>query len=389
MRSIAVFVMCFTFGEQAACAQASLFSNWEIDARADATIALSPGRSDSGSSDAEVGLGQIGGELRVERVLDNGAEIGARLGAKLQFDHPARQGFSGRLGEGVISADLLPRGAFTGLTLGGPLEEDSVEIELETAFVYIDGGYGNLVLGRDVGVARRFHEGAPSVFRLHKGVNASLDTSGIATVLTRNDLTGPSAKVSYATPRILGVQLGASYTPSANTGGVDRDPQSRVPGVAEPRLDNAVEAAINASRRFRKSGIRVSLYGAYGRADVETEPFDVDLGTLDVWSTGGFVEWKDIEFGADWLTTDNAGGRYRAWSLGVGAALFGFNWSGGFGRSEDDLTGIDGETWHFGLSREVFDKITFALGIDQNRLEFADKAADSSFGPVIEITLRL
>ncbi|MEO1475873.1 MAG: porin [Pseudomonadota bacterium] len=377
---------------QPVSADSDWFADWEVEARADVSVVASPGRSDAGALDSEPVLGDARAEVRFERVLDNGAEIGLRVGGRAQFDHPARQGFSGRIGDGsasLLTIGPLPRGAFTGLTLGGPLEDDGFEIELETAFAYIDGGYGELLVGRDVGVARRFHEGAPSVFRLHRGVNASLDTSGVATVLTRNSFTGPSAKVSYASPRLVGVRWGASYTPDVNTGGVDRDPQRSVAGVSEPRLSKAFETAVNASRRFRSSGIRASIYGAFGRSDVDTLPGDIDIGTLRIWSAGGNLEWKALTIGADWLTSDNGGGRYRAWSVGIGADWLGFEWSGGFGRSIDQLTGVDGETWHIGLSRDVFERLSVALGVDQNRLEFANGDANSSIGPVIEITLRL
>ena len=369
-------------------AQPDLFANWETDWRADATIVAAPGRSDAGARDAEPVLFDARAELRLERVLENGAEIGARLGGRLQVDHPARQGFSGRIGDGILIDVVLPRGAFTGLTLAGPEEDDGFEIELETAFVYIDGGYGQVLAGRDLGVARRFHEGAPSVFRLHSGVNPSLDTSGVATVLTRNDFTGPSAKITYTTPRLLGVRLGASFTPDVNIGGVDRDPERNVPGIDEPRLENAAEVALNASRRLR-NGLRIDFYGAHGRADVERADSGLNDGTLEIWSTGGNLEWEGLTFGADWLTTDNAGGRYRAWSVGAGLERFGFDWSGGFGRSEDDLTGITGETWHFGLSRSFGDHVTIAAGIDQNSTKQVDQPRISSLGPVIEITLRL
>ncbi|MEM9669669.1 MAG: porin [Pseudomonadota bacterium] len=371
-------------------AQGRLLSDWEIDTRADVSIVASPGRTDAGDLESEPVLGDLRAELRLERVLDNGAEIGVRIGGRGQFDHPARQGFSGQIGDGSATSSIepLPRGAFTGLTLGGPLEEDGFEVELETAFAYIDGGYGELLAGRDIGVARRFHEGSPNVFRLHRGVNPSLDTSGVATVLTRNDLTGPSLKISYATPRILGFRVGASYTPDVNTGGVDRDPRRLVSGIEEPRLSQAFELAANGSRRFRSSGVRASVYGSFGRADLDTLPGDIENGTLQVWSTGGNLEWEQWRFGADWLTTDNGGGRYRAWSLGVGTDWFGLNWSGGYGQSNDDLTDVDGETWHFGASKEIW-RLVVSIGIDRNRLKFANGTRNSSLGPVIEMTLQL
>ena len=364
-------------------------AGWEIEPRADATVAISPARDDVGTTQAEVFTAQLRAELRAEYVLENGAEIGVWLGGRLQRDHPERLGFSGRIGEGTTAFEgLAPRGAFTGLTLGGPVEDANARARLETAFVYIDGGYGQVLIGRDVGIARRFHEGSPSVFRFHRITNAALDTSGVATVLTRNDLTGPAAKISYASPRILGLRIGGSYTPRANVSGLDRDPDRDIAGVAEPSLDDGLEAALNFSHRFRESGIRLEGYGAYGRAAVTTGPAQLDAGTVEVWSTGGRIEWKNLEIGADWLTSDNAGGRYRAWSIGGKINQFGLDWSAEYGQSSDDLTNIDGESWSIGASRSILERLSLSVGVQSQSLN-GDLLLDrDSIGPVLEITLR-
>ncbi|MEL7129552.1 MAG: porin [Pseudomonadota bacterium] len=382
-------VVCACGLSMSAAGQNALFQDWEHAVEADVIFVASPGRSDAGALESEPVLGELAAAFKLERVLDNGAEIGTRLGIKAQADHPARAGFSGRVGPGLSEDGLSLRGAFTGLTAGGELEDDQFRVSLETAFVYIDGGYGELVAGRDVGIARRFHVGAPTVFRRHRAINPALDTSGIATVLTRNDLTGPSAKVSYATPRLLGLRLGASYTPRANVSGIDRDPDRLVAGIDEPELEDALEAGFSFSRRFRASGVRVQSHGSYGRASVDSQVTGLDRGTVEVWSTGGSLAWKQIEVGADWLTTDNAGGRYRAWSTGVRIERFGFVGSALFGRSFDALTGFDGQTWQIGIAKPLFDRFTVSLGLEEQVLKTSNESNASSLGPVIEITLRL
>ena len=382
-------IICAPAGQACADIEPLEFAGWTIEPRINATLALAPGRDDAGVREAEIATGDLQGDLRFERVLENGVEIGARLGGRLQRDHPARVGFSGQIGPVDPDATgLSPRGAFTGLTTGGIEEDANVRAQLETAFVYADGGYGELLFGRDIGVARRFHEGSPSVFRLHRAVNARLDTSGVATVLTRNDLTGPSAKLSYASPRLLGLRLGASYTPSANVSGLDRDPDREVAGIAEPNLETGLETAFNFSHRFREAGVRLETYGAYARANLETGPLQQEAGTVEVWSTGGRFEWKNVEFGADWLTTDNGGGRYRAWSIGAQTRFIDVNWSAEYGRSLDDLTGIDGRSWSFGASREFWNKLTITTGIQRQSLQIPGTSDGASTGPVLEMTLR-
>lgn len=371
-----------------ASAQSWEVGNWTIESNGELAAAFSPGRSDAGDTEARLALGSLRAELRFERVLENGVEIGVRLGGKAQRDHPGRSGFSGRIGDGSAEFDgLAPRGAFTGLTLGGAAEQTGVRAQLETAFVYVDGGYGQLLLGRDTGIARRFFEGSPSVFKQHRIASPALDTSGVASLLTRNDLTGSATKISYASPRLLGLRVGASYTPRANVSGVDRDPSSDVEGISEPRLDNGAEAAINFSHRFRQSGIRLETYGAYARAGLETGPDQAEMGTVEVWSAGSRIEWENLQFGGDWLTTDNGPGRYRAWSTGAKVEFAGFDWSANYGQSDDELVQIDGESWSFGASRDVFDDFTVSIGVQSQSIKGDTLLSDSSIGPVIEMIL--
>ncbi len=383
----------YTFGSvllvSPAAAQDGLLANWVLDAEGELIIALSPLRDDAGTTEAEIATGEIRAEVRLERVLQNGVEVEVRVGGRAQLDHPLRAGFSGRLGDGSVVFDgLAPRGAFTGLTLGGPEEDDPVRAIVDTAFLRIDGGYGELIGGRDIGVARRFHVGSPSVFRRHRIASPAFDTSGIATLLTRNDLTGPSAKISYATPRLLGLRFGGSYTPEANLSGLDRDPDRDVPGIAEPQLENGVEAALNFSRRFRRSGARVRAYSAYARADLEIGPDQTNGPDVDVWSIGAQVEKGWFTLGGDWLTSDNGGGRYRAWSTGMEIAISKLRISGEYGQSSDDLTRTDGQAWSVGVAREYWDRIQIGIGVQQQSLDF-DKLSDTqSTGPVIEIALR-
>ena len=371
-----------------AAAEPLEIAGWTIEPSSEVALVLSPGRSDAGQTDSENVLGELRGEVRVERVLDNGVEIGVRLGGKVQRDHPARSGFAGRIGDAAAPlGGLAPRGAFTGLTLGGEAEDTNLQAQLETAFIYADGGYGQILLGRDQGIARRFFEGSPSVFRKHRIASPALDTSGISLLLTRNDLTGPAAKISYASPRILGLRLGASYTPRANISGLDRDPDRDVVGVLEPRLESAAEAALNFSHRFRSSGIRLETYGAYGRADLEVGENRSESGTVEVWSAGSKITWENLEFGGDWLTTDNGAGRYRAWSTGLKAELFGFDWSAEYGQSDDNLSGFDGESWSFGVSHRVLETLTVSTGVQSQSLNSDAMLSQTSLGPVLEMIL--
>ncbi len=379
--------LCAFVGDGAA-QTGGLWQDWVFEGQGEAVIVLSPGRDDAVAAEAEIFLTDLRAAVRAERVLENGAELGVRIGGRVQLDHSRRSGFSGQLGAGDVAVGTLAaRGAFTGLTAGGVEEDSGVRAALETAYVYIDGGYGELLVGRDIGVARRFHEGAESVFRRHGVINAALDTSGIASVLTRNDLSGPAAKVSYASPRLLGIKLGVSYAPRANTRGLDRDPRRDVTGVDEPELEHIVEAGFNATRRFRGSGVRASFYGAFARANLETERLQA-AGTVEVWSVGGRIEKNWLSFGADWLTTDNGAGRYRAWSVSAGAEKWGFDWSTSYGRSDDNLVGFVGRSGSIGVSKRYYGSIRIGIGVQTQILSRPTGPSERSTGPVMEMSLR-
>ncbi|MEM9055288.1 MAG: porin, partial [Pseudomonadota bacterium] len=157
-----------------------------------------------------------------ESVLENGVRLRGRVALRAQKDNPLRPGFSSGFGGDLNAAP----GAFSGLS-NGPVPDgtgDDLRGRFETAYFQIDGGYGELRLGKDQSVAARFFEGAPEVLSHARADNGLLDPTGLNGVRTRNDLTGPSTKLSYATPRLLGFRAGLSYTPEADADGLDRRP---------------------------------------------------------------------------------------------------------------------------------------------------------------------
>jgi len=126
-------------------------------------------------------------------------------------------------------------------------------------------------------------------------VNPTLDPYGGVIARTDHDLTGPSLKVSYATPRILGLRAGASFTPDANAGGLDRDPVRD----GAPDIENAAEFALNLSRRLPRSGVRLRAGAAYSQADAAQAALPGIYDTVKTWSAGGSVEFSALALGAN------------------------------------------------------------------------------------------
>ena len=241
---------------------------WAYELNLEGGLVLSLGE-DIGPVDREGGLFELAADFQIDRVLENGAEIGFRTTARGQRDHPSRAGFAGCLGTEVGGDDQRPLGAFSGISVDCAPEDKGVRAAFEAAYAYIDGGYGELIVGKDAGIAARFYEGPVEVLSYARSADPILDPSGVSAARLRNNLTGPSLKISYATPRLLGLRAGVSFTPEANSRGLDWDPNRTIPGIPRPDIENVLEVGVNMSRRLRDSGVRLRAGLSYATGDIE------------------------------------------------------------------------------------------------------------------------
>ncbi|MGB2573896.1 MAG: porin [Henriciella sp.] len=208
---------------------------------------------DTGAARTEGPLGEIGLSARIEKLLDNGLRLRGYGALRLQKDHPQRPGGAGAFGSAIAGTNSIP-GAFSGFSDGPALTSDSLRGRVETAFFQIDGGYGEVRFGKDRGVAARFYEGTPTVLDFARLDTPLLDPSGLGIIRSRHDLTGPSPKISYASPRILGVRAGLSYTPIVSADGLDRRT-----GIAadndDEKIRHAAEFALNSRHLLRQADL--------------------------------------------------------------------------------------------------------------------------------------
>ncbi len=356
---------------------------WDLELELETVTVVTPASDDDAPLDVEPLLGEVSLVGTSERVLDNGVRLRARGALRLQADHPSRPGGIGGFGNLAVA----PVGGFSGLSAATPIPDSDVRARLETAYFQIDGGYGEVRVGKDQGVGARFHEGAKSVFSHARLDSALLDPTGLSTVRSRHDLTGPSAKISYATPRLIGLRGGISYTPDANADGLDRRPGAGTGGLA-PETENAIEIAINGTRRLRDSGWRFDVGMAWSSANLENRSVLTAYDQIDTWSAGTRIEKDDWTFGVSWLESDNgrAQSDYQAWSTGVHRDAFGTEFSMEYGRSTDDGVQLDSESFRLGAARGFGKSTKIAVGYLQDRTErFAQKW--ESRGVVVEITL--
>ncbi len=373
-----------------------------VDARfraepiASVTVVLAPGADDD-ADDARAQASalyevELGG--RAEYVLDNGAEIGGRLVWRGQRDHPNRPGGSG---SPVAGTGTLP-GAFSGLSSAERAGETGPRGALESAFVYLRGGYGEVSLGRDSGVAARFQVGNVDVFSMARAADSRLDPTGLGIVMTRADLTGPAEKLSYTSPRLLGVRAGISYAPEVERAGLDRNLVFGSDGLDRPELQDALELGLNVSRRLRASGTRVRAALGYARADLSPEgpglTPSVVSDAVDVVSAGAAISREGFTLGGSVLESNDGleAGDYSAWTVGASYAWQDWSASLSLGESDADSVDLSGDSLSFGLSRNVHENGVFTFGYQEIESRVSSRFAGNKVnrgGIVIELSLSL
>ena len=172
----------------------------EIDVEGEASVAAGLVDGDAkADANAEV-------SIKGSTLLDIGIEVGAVVSGRLDGDQP-RQMFSG--------------GRYSSLLSGGPrgIAPDESDAYLQGAYAYARGSFGQVIVGRDQGVARLLGVTSPTIFSSVNVNNWQTDLSGLNDIHTLNDFTGYATKLTYMPPAnflggvLGGLQLGVSYSP--------------------------------------------------------------------------------------------------------------------------------------------------------------------------------
>ena len=387
------FLIFSTFTVFTASAQAQI----ESDLDAELVTVLSGYGDIDGEPQPENAMAELSLSGSASKVLQNGVEVTARFAFRAQNDHPDRPGFAGHVidcpptvagcpnmnGEGI-------QGAFSRLTSMSDGQEYGARGSLESAYLAFDGGWGELVLGRDTGVAQRFYEGGPTVFSLARSENPILDPSGINIARVRNDISSTAEKVSVVSPRILGFRIGGSYTPDASVRRLDLNTGETFDNVLEAELGEAWEFGIQGYHFFREADLRLRGSLTWSQASVETAIYD----DVETWSYGFELEKRDVyQIGASYLTSSNGGlGDYH--SMAAGGAWYRNDWafklSGN--KSEDEALGLEGWTSTIGFGRSLGDHVDFTLGYrfaqtESNLRQFGTTQSLDREGVLLEIRI--
>ncbi|MDZ4762646.1 MAG: hypothetical protein SGJ21_16410 [Alphaproteobacteria bacterium] len=319
-------------------------------------------------------LADIGLVAERSDVFENGLTLAWRGEVRVQRDARSRPSFAGVVGNCNPSAPgcpfvrdggvrLTPISPATGLAASGRLDDEDVFAVIEGASVSLAGAWGEGVAGLDAGAAARLDARAPTVMKRVSAFSPGLDPTGLVVARARNDVAGPSFKATYMTPRLLGVRLGASFTPEANRRSADFDPRYSGAGLANAELVNVWEGAASFSRRFPQGDIRV-------RAAVTTIVASggsrfAEFGDYQSWGAGFEAERGGWTGGVRWLRSDNAWrageGDYEA--VEVGLVRQGDTWriGGEASWASDSLGQLEGESWILGGSRKINDNLDIGV----------------------------
>lgn len=359
-------------GAPAALAPSALAQEWTITPRA--TLAAGVIEEESPLASAGDVLADVGVVISREDTFENGLQLTWRLEGRYQRDAPSRPSFAGVLGNCPTSVAGCPRiasgGGFlspvspaTGLAAFGQQADEDGFLALEGASVSLQGPWGQGVIGWDTGAAVQNDARAPQVLERVSAFSSSLDPTGLVTTRARNDVTGPSPKATYFSPRWLGLRAGVSFTPEANQRGVDFDPGYGVAGHARAELEDVWEGAISFARQFAQQDLRVRAAVTATRATSGSAL--VGFGDYEGWGAGLELEKAGWTGGLRWLSSDNAwapgNGDYDAWEVGLVHETGDWRYGIEAGWSEDGLNRIKGASWLVGLSRRVGENLRLGV----------------------------
>ncbi len=178
----------------------------------------------------------------------------------------------------------LGYGAGIDLAADTSANADDAGIHSERTFIYVDGKWGKLQGGSDLGVAKTMKIDASSIARATGGIDGDFTyfmTSSTGRTIATPDLIldygatqlGDESsqainKLSYYTPRFSGFQAGVSYL--FDTTSSDRGQALSRADNNSGEAENVILGAINYEGKFQNVGVSLGLTGEYGNSEVST-----------------------------------------------------------------------------------------------------------------------
>jgi len=241
------------------------------------------------------------------------------------------------------TASGLGYGAQTDLEADITADQNNQGTNASRTFTYLEGGFGRVELGGNKSVAATQRVDASTIAVATGGINGSWSqfltagagsTGGNATALGASFITNSklgtehgaynyvgdeatynATKISYYTPKFMGFQAGASYTPDVSERGQNANL------VNANRQSNVYDLGLTYENTF--SGVKTALSGTYEGGSGQGTATD-----LKGWNVGGMLGYMGFSLAGsygDQLDTGVAGtatvahkGNY--WTAGLGYA---------------------------------------------------------------------
>jgi hypothetical protein len=203
-----------------------------------------------------------------------------------------------------------------GISVTLEAEADSLDtVNASETYIYFGNGFGDVQLGRTGGAEDNMALGADTIAAGTGGIDG--DTANLGDVEV--ETSGDAAKVAYYTPRVGGVQFGASYTP--DTGDEENDDDSGAD------FEHYFGIGLNFVETFGDVDVSLATVGSIA----ESEATDAD--NLNALSVGGTLEFDQIDVGAsygrsasDFFFDYDFATAGITWNFGGAAAGFGYNY---------------------------------------------------------------
>jgi hypothetical protein len=221
----------------------------------------------------------------------------------------------------------------------------------DEVWTWLEGNWGRIQLGDKDGAEDQMIYDAGLTQSGVGGIDGDVDRwfNNVGNAASFPDIsdTSDATKVTYYTPRIAGIQVGASFTPQTNSSG--QDVADDTPGGSSA-FENHVGVGINYKETFNNVDVGIAAVGAFGDA------VNQDREDAGAWAVGGFVGYAGFTLGASYGDNgDTRGGTSDVdddffYDVGLGYSMGPWSASVGYIHGEFEQGSTDDEFDNFAVS---------------------------------------
>lgn len=264
----------------------------------------------------------------------------------------------------------------TGVVYGAVIEfeaDTNKNSNADESYLFLRGGFGEVQLGDDDGIAKDMAIGAHKVAVATGGLDGEGGIENKDTIYLRPS-DSDSTKVKYRSPTIGGFQLGVGYTPSPASEG------DNLAVTDAGNLKDLVEGALQWTGSAGELALQAAVVGAWSAADSDSDDYE---GA----SVGARLTFRGIAVAGGWGGEDSPlSGDRRFANIGASAKLGPAAFSVNYGNCYDC---DPGEPEAFILGADVGILPGLALGGEVSLFDQGRPGDDQDDGVLGLVSLRL